>query len=193
MVALLIASLAGLQADPPAKDLAAPTEFRVKIETTKGDVVLKIVRNWAPRGADHFFTLVKGAYFDDARFYRVKRKYVAQFGYNGDPKVSAIWRSRPIQDDPVKESNTRGRITFAKGGPNSRTSQLFINLRDSKSLDRKGFAPIGEVVEGMKILDALYSRYGGGPKQKLIFELGNAYLEKKYPKLDFIRTARIEE
>ena len=193
MIALLVASLAGLQADSPAKDLKAPAEFRVKVDTSKGEIVLKIVRDWAPRGADRFFTLVKDGYFDEARFYRVLRKYVAQFGYNGDPKVSAKWRSRPIEDDPVKETNTRGRITFAKGGPNSRTSQLFINLRDTKSLDRKGFAPIGEVVEGMKILDDLYARYGGSPSQKAIFQLGNAYLEKKYPKLDFIKTARVEE
>lgn len=198
MALFLMAALA-LQADPPEKDLTAPAEFRVKVETGKGAFVLRIVRTWAPRGADRFYTLVKQKYFDEARFYRVVRKYVAQFGYHADPKVSAAWRAKPIPDDPVKETNTRGRITFAKGGPDSRTTQLFINLRDSASLDRKGFAPIGEVVEGMEVVDSLYARYGegrprgGGPSQELLLKLGNAYLEKKYPKLDFIKTARVEE
>lgn len=177
----------------PDKDETAPETFRVKFETSKGAFVVKVVRTWAPLAADRFYTLVKSGTFDEARFYRVKRKFIAQFGYAGDPKISAHWRDKPLNDDPVKESNTRGRVTFATSGPGTRTSQIFINLRNSRSLDRKGFAPFGEVESGMDVVDSLHWKYGDRPSQQKIFEEGNAYLKEKFPDLDFIRKATVAE
>jgi peptidyl-prolyl cis-trans isomerase A (cyclophilin A) len=183
----------------PAVNLTAPAEFKVKIETSKGDLLLKITRDWAPKGADRFYSLVKNGYYDDCRFYRVLPKYIAQAGIHGDPKIALKWHEAPIDDDPVKQKNTRGRVTFAKGGPNSRTTNVFINLRDSTSLDRDGFAPIGEVVEGMETADQLHSGYGEGapkgrgPGQKRIYDEGNAYLQKDFKDLDFIKSAKIAE
>jgi peptidyl-prolyl cis-trans isomerase A (cyclophilin A) len=181
----------------PAVNLTAPAEFRVKIETSKGDLVVRVVREWAPKGADRFYSLVKNGYYDECRFYRVLPKYVAQVGIHGDPRISMKWREAPIEDDPVKQKNTRGRVTFAKGGPNTRTTNLFINLRDSTSLDREGFAPFGEVVEGMEVADQLHSGYGDGapkgrgPGQKRIYEEGNAWLQKDFKDLDFIKAAKV--
>ena len=179
------------------QDPAAPAEFKVKLETTKGDIVLKITRDWAPKGADHFHALVKAGYYDECRFYRVLPKYIAQFGINGAPAVSAKAKETPIDDDPVKQKNTRGRLTFAKGGPNTRTTNLFLNLKDNSSLDALGFAPIGEVVEGLEIADQLFSGYGDGapkgrgPNQKKIYEQGNDWLQKDFKDLDFVKTAKI--
>ena len=194
-VLLLWVALTAAPQDPTLleKDETAPDEFRAAFETSKGTFVVKVTRAWAPRGADRFYTLVKTGYFTEARFYRVKRKYVAQFGYAADPRASAHWRAKPLEDDPVKESNLKGRLTFAMSGPNTRTTQIFINLRDSKSLDRKGFAPVGEVVEGMDVVESLHWRYGDRPSQQKLFEQGNAYLAKNFENLDFIKTARIEE
>jgi peptidyl-prolyl cis-trans isomerase A (cyclophilin A) len=185
--------------DPKAApvNLTAPAEFKVKLDTSKGAIVLKVVRDWAPKGADRFYSLVKNGFYDECRFYRVLPKFVAQFGIHGNPKISGAWREAPIDDDPVKQKNTRGRVTFAKGGPNSRTTNLFINLRDSTSLDSSGFAPVGEVVEGLEIADQLHSGYGDGapkgrgPAQKRIYEEGNAWLQKDFRDLDFIKTATI--
>ena len=183
----------------PAVNLTAPAEFKVKLETSKGDIVLKITRDWAPKGADRFYSLVKNGYYDECRFYRVLPKYIAQVGIHGDPKISMKWHEAPIDDDPVKQKNTRGRVTFAKGGPNSRTTNLFINLKDSTSLDAQGFAPVGDVIEGMEIADQLHSGYGEGapkgrgPSQKKIYEEGNAWLQKDFKDLDFIKTAKIVE
>jgi peptidyl-prolyl cis-trans isomerase A (cyclophilin A) len=183
----------------PAVNLTAPAEFKVKVETSKGDLLLKITRDWAPKGADRFYSLVKNGYYDDCRFYRVLPKYIAQFGIHGTPAIAGKWHEAPIDDDPVKQKNTRGRVTFAKGGPNSRTTNVFINLKDSTSLDRDGFAPIGEVVEGMEIADLLYSGYGEGapkgrgPGQKRIYDEGNAYLQKDFKDMDFIKSAKIAE
>jgi len=183
----------------PAVNLTAPAEFKVKLETSKGDIVLKVTRDWAPKGADRFFSLVKNGYYDECRFYRVLPKYIAQVGIHGDPKISMKWHEAPIDDDPVKQKNTRGRVTFAKGGPNSRTTNLFINLKDSTSLDAQGFAPVGDVIEGMDIADQLHSGYGEGapkgrgPSQKKIYEEGNAWLQKDFKDLDFIKTAKIVE
>jgi peptidyl-prolyl cis-trans isomerase A (cyclophilin A) len=166
----------------PAQDPAAPAEYKVKLDTTKGDIVLKITREWAPKGADHFHALVKAGYYDDCRFYRVLPKYIAQFGINGTPATAAKWKELPIDDDPVKQKNTRGRLTFAKGGPNS-----------------QGFAPIGEIVEGQDLVDQLFSGYGDGapkgrgPSQKKIYEDGNAWLQKDFKDLDYIKSARIVE
>jgi peptidyl-prolyl cis-trans isomerase A (cyclophilin A) len=171
----------------------------VKVETSKGDILLKITRDWAPKGADRFYSLVKNGYYDDCRFYRVLPKYIAQFGIHGTPAIAGKWHEAPIDDDPVKQKNTRGRVTFAKGGPNSRTTNLFINLKDTTSLDRDGFAPIGEIVEGMEIADLLYSGYGEGapkgrgPGQKRIYDEGNAYLQKDFKDLDYIKSAKIAE
>jgi len=182
-----------------AVNLTAPAEFKVKLETSKGDVVLKITREWAPKGADRFYSLVKNGFYDECRFYRVLPKYVAQFGIHGDPAVSGKWREVPIDDDPVKQKNTRGRLTFAKSGPNTRTTNLFLNLKDSANLDPQGFAPIGEVVEGMDVADQLHSGYGDGapkgrgPSQKRIYEEGNAWLKKDFKDLDYIKTAKIVE
>jgi peptidyl-prolyl cis-trans isomerase A (cyclophilin A) len=181
----------------PAVTLTAPAEFKVKLETSKGDLVIKVVRDWAPKGADRFFSLVKNGYYDECRFYRVLPKYIAQVGIHGDPKIAGAWHEAPIDDDPVKQKNTRGRVTFAKGGPNSRTTNIFLNLRDSTSLDSQGFAPIGEVVEGMDVADQLHSGYGDGapkgrgPSQKRIYEEGNAWLQKDFKDLDFIKTAKV--
>lgn len=181
----------------PAVNLTAPAEFKVKFETTKGAIVLKITREWAPRGADRFFNLVKNGFYDECRFYRVLPKFVAQFGIHGSPEISGKWREAPIDDDPVKQKNTRGRITFAKSGPNTRTTNLFINLRDSTSLDSQGFAPIGEVVEGLEIADQLHSGYGDGapkgrgPSQRRIYQEGNGWLQKDFKDLDVLKTARL--
>ncbi|HVE39436.1 MAG TPA: peptidylprolyl isomerase [Planctomycetota bacterium] len=186
-----------LDPQSPAVNLTAPAEFKVKLETSKGDIVLNVVRDWAPKGADRFYSLVKNGYYDDCRFYRVLPKYVAQVGIHGDPKISGKWHEAPIGDDPVKQKNTRGRVTFAKGGPNSRTTNIFINLRDSTSLDPQGFAPIGEVIEGMDVADQLHSGYGDGapkgrgPSQKRLYEEGNAWLQKDFKDLDLIKTAKI--
>lgn len=184
----------------PRQDPAAPAEFKVKLETTKGDIVLKITRDWAPKGADRFHALVKAGYYDDCRFYRVLPKFIAQFGINGTPAVAAKWKALPIDDDPVKEKNTRGRLTFAKSGPNTRTANLFLNLKDNSSaLDGQGFAPIGEVVEGLDIADQLFSGYGDGapkgkgPNQKRIYDEGNAFLEKDFKDLDYVKKAKVIE
>ena len=181
----------------PAVNLTAPAEFKVKFETSKGDVVLKITRDWAPKGADRVFSLAKNGFFDECRFYRVLPKFVAQFGIHGDPAVSAKWREARLDDDPVKEKNTRGRVTFAKSGPNTRTTNLFISLKDNTSLDSQGFAPIGEIIEGIDVVDQLHSGYGDGapkgrgPSQKKIYEEGNAWLQKEFKDLDFIKTAKV--
>ena len=183
----------------PTVNLTAPAEFKVKLETSKGDIALKVTREWAPKGTDRFYSLVKNGYYDDCRFYRVLPKYIAQVGIHGTPAIAGKWHEAPIDDDPVKQKNNRGRVTFAKGGPNSRTTNVFINLRDSTSLDSQGFAPFGEVIEGMDVADQLHSGYGDGapkgrgPSQKRITEEGNAWLQKEFKDLDFIKTAKIVE
>jgi peptidyl-prolyl cis-trans isomerase A (cyclophilin A) len=181
----------------PAEDPKAPAEFKIRLDTTKGDIVVKVTRDWAPHGADHLHALVKTGYYDECRFYRVLPKYIAQFGINGSPATAAKLKEQPIDDDPVKEKNTRGRLTFAKSGPNTRTTNLFINLKDNTGLDSQGFAPVGEVVEGLEIADQLFSGYGDGapkgrgPSQKRIYEEGNAWLQKDFKDLDFIKKATI--
>ncbi len=189
----LLALLAWLGAQEAKPDPEAPGEYRVRFETTKGDIVVRVVREWAPKGADRFHALVKAGAYDDVRFYRVLPKFIAQWGYSGDPKVAAKWRDAPIQDDPVKKKNVRGALSFAKGGPDSRTVNVFINLKDNPSLDKQGFAPFAEVVEGMDVADRLHSGYGNSPQQPRIIEQGNAYLDKNFEKLDRIRKATILE
>lgn len=176
---------------------AIPGTFRVRFETSAGPFTVLVHRAWAPRGATRFHRLVEAGYFDGDRFFRVIPGFVAQFGISGDTARALAWRRRPIRDDPVIRSNTRGTLTFASAGNDTRTSQIFINLTDNARLDGMGFAPFGEVVEGMATVDSLYSGYGDGPPQghgpdqARIFHEGNAYLEKSFPKLDYIETARV--
>jgi peptidyl-prolyl cis-trans isomerase A (cyclophilin A) len=175
----------------------APDTFKVNVDTTKGAFVIEVTRAWAPNGADRFYNLVKNGFYDQVRFFRVIGGFMAQFGIHGDPVISAAWRSARIPDDPVKQSNKRGYVTFATAGPGTRTTQLFINLADNRGLDAQGFAPIGRVVSGMNVVEKLYSGYGEGapsgrgPEQGRLQTEGNAYLEKSFPKLDYIKTASI--
>ena len=177
----------------------APDQFRVKLETNKGNIIIEVHRTWAPNGADRFYNLVRTGYYDDSRFFRVVKDHWAQFGINGNPKVSNLWKDRTIPDDSRQASNTRSAVAFAFAVPNGRTTQVFINLVDNSStLDAQGFTPFGKVVEGMDVVDSLYSGYGensGGGiragKQTKMFEEGNAYLDREFPKLDRIVRARI--
>ena len=155
--------------------------------------MIQLNREWAPNGVDRFFQLVEEGYFNDARFFRVVPNFIVQFGMSGDPATYAKWKDLRMTDDPVKQTNARGTVTFATSGPNSRTTQLFINLGDNAMLDQQGFSPIGTVVEGMSAVDRLYSGYGDPPQdqQSNIAAGGNAYLTQNYPKLDFIRTAKV--
>lgn len=182
--------------NPAALHLKAPDEFQVKFTTTKGDFVVKVTRGWAPLGVDRFYTLVKHHYFDNASFFRVVPNFVVQFGMSAFPPVTKAWSKVPIKDDAVKTHNKVGTITFATSGTNTRTTQLFINLRDNTdSLDNQGFAPFGEVVEGMDVVTRLYSGYGdgppygAGPDQGQIQEQGKVYLDKNFPQLDSVKTA----
>ena len=181
----------------PAADPRAPDTFRVSFETSKGRFVVEAVRAWAPVGVDRFHHLVSLGYYDGTKFFRVLPGFVAQFGMHGDPAVNAAWRERTLPDDSVRTSNAMGTVTFAMGGPQSRTTQLFINTRDNARLDAMGFAPIGRVVDGMHVVTSLYAGYGegppngGGPSQELIGEQGNKYLNRSFPALDSIIRARI--
>jgi len=169
----------------------APDSFRVAFETSQGNFVVAVDRSWSPHGADRFHELVANRFFDDQRFFRVLSGYIAQFGASGDPKVNELWEGRKIPDDPRRESNKRGTISFAAEGTDSRTHQLFVNLKDNPKLDAQNFIPIGRVVDGMSVLDKLDDDYGESPKYHLIATLGNSYLRRMFPKLDYIRTARI--
>ena len=175
----------------------APDTVRVRFETSKGPFVVEAYRAWAPNGVDRFYQLAKNGYFDDDRFFRVISGFMAQFGVNGDPAVNDAWKERTLPDDPVVHTNERGAVTFAaKGSPNSRSTQLFINYRDNANLDGMGFAPIGRVVEGMAVVDSLYAGYGegapegNGPDQLRAQAQGNAYLQS-FPKLDYITKATL--
>ena len=171
----------------------APERFKAKFDTSKGAFVVEVHRDWAPQGADRFYNLVKNGFFDDARFFRVVPDFMVQFGLNGDPGIQKNWANANIQDDPVKQSNKRGYITFATRGANTRTTQLFINFKENAGLDGKGFAPFGEVTSGMDIVDKINSQYGERPNQGSIQAEGNAYLNKEFPKLDYIKKATIEK
>ena len=176
----------------------APELFKVRVETTKGDFVIEAHRNWAPIGVDRFYNLVRSGFFDDSRFYRVRVGFIAQFGLPGNPEITKAWEKRTMPDDSVKQSNIRGTIAYAMTGPDTRTTQLYINYGDNSRLDEQGFAPIGRVIEGMAVVDSLYSGYdesaGGGMrggKQGKILEFGNAHLDKEFPKLDRLEKAYI--
>ena len=191
------ASTAPAFADPGKLTAKAPETFKARFNTTKGKFVVEVTRSLAPNGADRFYNLVKSGYFTDIALFRVVPGFMCQFGISGDPKISARWREASIPDDPVKGSNTRGTITFATAGPNTRTTQLFINFRDNANLDGMGFAPFGKVVEGMDVVDKINGEYGDGPpfghgpdQQRIQME-GNAYLKKDFPNLDYIKSATV--
>lgn len=168
--------------------------FQVKFETSKGNFTVEVYPQWAPLGAAHFRRLVEAGFYDENRFFRSVPGFIVQWGINGDPQEQAKWRPRVIPDDPVAQSNVRGTITFATSGPNSRTTQLFISYGDnSGSLDPQGFSPFGKVIEGMEVVDAINAEYGEVPNQGRIQAEGNAYLNAQFPKMDFIKTARIVE
>ena len=183
--------------DPSKATAKAPDVFKAKFTTTKGDVVIEVHRDWAPNGADRFYNLVKSGYFDDTRFFRAVEGFMVQFGINGDPAVNKKWQEANIADDPTKQSNKRGFVTFAqRGTPNTRSTQVFINYGDNARLDGT-FAPFAKVVTGMEIVDSFYKGYGEGapmglgPDQGLIQSQGNAYLDARFPKLDGTKHAEI--
>ena len=185
--------------NPSTLKARAPDEFDVKFVATNGEFVVHVTRAWAPLGADRFYNLVKNGFYDDVYFFRTMPNFMVQFGMSGTPKIEAAWGHATIKDDPVKQGNARGRISFAMGGPNTRTTQVFINFKDnSRSLDSQGFAAFGEVTEGMDVVDKLYGGYGDmqdmggrGPSPGRIAAEGNAYLLKYFPQLDRIKTAKI--
>jgi len=176
----------------------APNQYAVELDTTKGPIVIEVHRDWSPHGADRFYELVQNGYYDDVAFFRVIGGFMAQVGISGDPALNAKWRENRIPDDPVKGSNTRGTVSFAMSGPNSRTTQFFINFVDNSRLDGMGFSPFGKVKD-MTIVDALHAGYGEGapqgrgPSQGLLQSEGNAYLKKNFPDLDYIKSAKISE
>ena len=169
----------------------APDSFRVAFETTRGRFVVEVVRVLSPHGADRFYDLAAEGFFDETAFFRVVPDFVAQFGVNNDRALNEAWDAKTILDDSVKAPNTRGTLVYASNGANSRSHQLFVNLTDNKNLDRQGFAPIGRVVEGMGVVDSLYSGYGEQPSYHLLATLGNSYLKRMFPKVDYIKSARL--
>jgi peptidyl-prolyl cis-trans isomerase A (cyclophilin A) len=206
VAASLLMGQAGTNAalkNPASLKEMAPAMFKVDFDTSAGMFVVEVHRDWAPNGADRFYNLVKNGFFDNARFFRVISGFMVQFGINGDPAVSSVWRDARIPRDPVKEGNKRGNITFAmQGGPNgpdTRTTQMFINFGDNSQLDASGFAAFGKVTKGMDVVDKIYSGYGEGapsgrgPEQGRVQAEGNAYLTKDFPKMDYIRKTTIEK
>jgi peptidyl-prolyl cis-trans isomerase A (cyclophilin A) len=180
--------------NPASLTEKAPATYKVKLDTSAGPVVIDVHRDWAPLGADRFYNLVKNGFYDNVRFFRVIPGFMAQGGMSGDPALQKIWGRNNINDDPVKQSNKRGFVTFAKtAAPNSRSTQIFINYADNSSLDSQGFAPFGQVTSGMELVDKFES-YGRNnvPDQNMITNEGNAYLQRDYPKLTVIKKATIE-
>lgn len=171
--------------------VTAPDSFRVAFETTRGTFVVEAIRGWAPNGADRFYALARAGFFDDNRFFRVVPGFIAQFGINNEKKVNERWDDAPLPDDPPRGMNSRGTVVFASQGPTTRSHQMFVNLGNNARLDRQGFVPFGRVVEGMAVVDSIYSAYGEAPVQQLIQTLGNSYLVRMFPKLDYIKTATI--
>jgi peptidyl-prolyl cis-trans isomerase A (cyclophilin A) len=179
---------------PETLHAKAPATYRVSFKTTKGTFVVTVHRAWSPRGADRFYNLARAHFFDGVTFFRVVKNFVVQFGISGDPKVAAAWQQANIADDPVKVSNTPGTITYADAGPNTRSTQVFVNLgNNGANLDAQGFSPFGRVTSGMSVVNKLYGGYGEQPSgmQQQIATQGNAFLRKQFPKLDHIVTARI--
>jgi peptidyl-prolyl cis-trans isomerase A (cyclophilin A) len=182
---------------PAPKLEKAPEVFQAVLDTSKGKVTIEVHRAWAPVGADHFFDLIQTGFYDGVRFFRVTHAYV-QFGINGTPSTNALWSTARLPDDPVKQSNVKGMVSFAHLGANTRTTQLFFNMKNNKDLDKQGFAPIGKVTAGMDVVESFYSGYGDmvprgqGPDPGKIELQGNAYLDAKFPRLDFIKKAVIQ-
>jgi len=202
-IALACLALAACSAPEPKKEAApapvkkvvpnpngTPEVFKVKFVTSKGPFVIEAHRDWAPRGVDRFYELVKDRYYNEARFFRVVPNFVAQWGLAATPAMTKKW-DKPIDDDPVEHTNARGTVTFATPGPNSRTTQLFINLRSNQILDDQKFAAFGQVIEGMENVEKIYNKYGDTPDQQEITKRGNAYLKGAFPLLDYIKTATI--
>jgi len=185
--------------NPAALSEKAPDTYKANFDTSKGAFTVTVTRAWAPLGADRFYNLVKNGFYDEARFYRVLDGFMAQVGIHGNPTIAKAWMNARIQDDPVKQSNKRGFVTFATGGANTRTTQFFINFRDNAGLDKQGFSPFGEVTSGMNVVDRLYNGYGEGapsgkgPNQGRVQGEGNVYLNKDFPRLDFIKAATIAQ
>jgi len=183
--------------NPSSLNQKAPDVYKAKFTTTKGDFVIEVTRAWSPFGADRFYNLVKNGFYTDASFFRVISGFMVQFGINASPAVNKVWQPAMIKDDPVTQSNKRGYVTFATGGPNTRTTQVFISFGDNSRLDAMGFSPFGQVVEGMDVVDKLYAEYGEGapdgrgPEQGRVQAEGKAYLDKSFPKLDSIKSAVI--
>jgi peptidyl-prolyl cis-trans isomerase A (cyclophilin A) len=183
--------------NPAQLNEKAPDTFQAKFDTTKGEFIVEVTRAWAPIGADRFYNLVKNGFYNDCRFFRVIENFMVQFGINGTPDVAIAWYNAKIKDDSVVQSNTRGYITYAMAGPDTRTTQLFINFKDNSSLDKQGFSPFGKVIEGMDVVDSIYNGYGegaprgNGPEQGRIIQEGNSYLKASFPKLDYIKSATI--
>lgn len=175
----------------------APDAYRATFVTTEGEFTVRVRREWAPRGADRLYNLARHGFYDGARFFRVVDGFVAQFGLSGAPGLDSLWREHPIPDDPVRLSNERGTVAFASAGEDTRTTQLFVNLRDNVRLDGMGFAPVGRVTDGMGVVDRLYAGYGegtprgAGPSQERIVREGDAYLEDEFPKLDYVEAAEV--
>jgi peptidyl-prolyl cis-trans isomerase A (cyclophilin A) len=187
----------GPKGTPAPKVEKTPEVFQAVFDTSKGKVAIEVHRDWAPIGVDHFYSLIQTGFYDGNRFFRVTRNYV-QFGISGDPQTNALWSTARLPDDKVKQSNVKGTLSFAHLGANSRTTQLFFNLKDNKDLDKQGFAPLGKVITGMEVVERLYSAYGEvaprgqGPDPSKIEVQGNGYLELKFPRLDYIKKAAIQ-
>ncbi len=187
------------QVETSSTEQHVPDTYKVRFDTAKGQFLVTVTRAWAPLGADRFYTLVKSGFYDGARFFRVISGFVVQFGIAGNPALNAKWHDANLVDDPVTQGNRRGTITYGTAGPNTRTTQVFINLADNARLDSKGFAPFGAVTEGMEVVDQFYSDYGegppmgGGPAQSRAEAEGNSYFERDFPKLDYIKKATIEK
>jgi peptidyl-prolyl cis-trans isomerase A (cyclophilin A) len=210
LLAAACAVLAGCSSPEPARKESAsapakkeketaPDVFTVNLDTSKGPVAIEVHREWAPIGADQFYSLVKTGFYDGDRFFRVVRNFVVQFGISGDPKVNRLWSTASLPDDPVKQHNRRGMVTFATAGPNTRSTQVFINLKDNgAALDKSGFAPFGKVTTGMDVVDSFYNSYGDmaprgqGPDATKIEVQGNDYLAAHFPRLDYVKKATIQ-
>jgi peptidyl-prolyl cis-trans isomerase A (cyclophilin A) len=188
----------GALMQPETATEQAPATYKARFTTTKGDFVILVHRDWAPFGADRFYNLVKMGYYNDVAFFRAIQGFMVQLGINGSPEVNAKWRVATIKDDPQVQSNKKGYVTFAKGGPNSRTTQFFINYADNARLDPMGFPPFGEVVEGWDVVEKLNTEYGEGapsgrgPMQMRVQQEGNAYLKHDFPNLDWVKSAKID-
>jgi peptidyl-prolyl cis-trans isomerase A (cyclophilin A) len=187
------------EAVAPKKEEPVPDVYKLNLDTSKGLVVVEVHHAWAPNGADHLYRLAKDGFYDGSRFYRYVRGFIVQFGINGDPKINNRWRDVNLPDDPFKQTNAKGTLTYATAGPRTRSTQLFFNLRNNKELDSKGFTPVGKVVSGMDVVEGLYRMYGEipqqggqGPNPDMIESQGNEYLMSHFPLLDYIKKATVQ-